>query len=216
MKGSGGWRDTVETRSIASRSVRGLARRLSVWYVRLWRTRDDRKSGRGRRLGKTGDGWSFGATTEFGEFSVNFGRPVGRLVFGCHPGFLGDARRANGIRDLADGGLQTLSLRSSKSMLSFPPPSTATADVASSSCIRFFIQSVYMGTLTYTPGRLGVAHSTPQLTMPPTNHRSRCPSTGHRSGPPESPCVVTRKWKKLIIVAFRPLPSPPPVTAKNP
>lgn len=52
----------------------------------------------------------------------------------------------------------------------------------------FLIQSVYMGTLTYTPGRLGVAHSTPQLTMPPTNHRSLYPSIGHSSGPPESPC----------------------------
>lgn len=61
-------------------------------------------------------------------------------------------------------------------------------DNSSSLRMRLVIHSVYMGTLTYTPGRLGVAHSTPQLTMPPTNHRSRDPSIGHSSGPPESPC----------------------------
>ncbi|CAI6349957.1 unnamed protein product [Macrosiphum euphorbiae] len=52
----------------------------------------------------------------------------------------------------------------------------------------FLIHSVYMGTLTYTPGRLGVAHSTPQLTTPPTNHRSLNPSIGHSSGPKKWPC----------------------------
>jgi len=62
----------------------------------------------------------------------------------------------------------------------------------------FLIHSVYMGTLTYTPGRLGVAHSTPQLTMPPTNHRSLYPSIGHSSGPPESPC-----WEITCILYIR-------------
>lgn len=71
--------------------------------VRHW---DDRKSDRGRRLGKTGSFW--GDDRILRVFDIKFGRPIGRLVFGRHPGFPGDGRggqalNANGSQGIRDG-----------------------------------------------------------------------------------------------------------------
>lgn len=49
----------------------------------------------------------------------------------------------------------------------------------------FLIQSTNMVTRTYTPGRWGSAHPSPNEVTPTKNHLS--PSSNVR-GPPESPC----------------------------